>query len=231
MTSLPTGRRILVLDDAERNRGLTSAIFSSADSVDVEVLTACDPEQAREILSGAGADIFVTDVQISGVDFLVDVRAKYPDLPIIVLVGYTDGHLVTETQLGGIATTIIAEPFKQEDVVVAVRNILCDEAIMRAAQTLETHDETAPLSIALAEDDGDIPADIIDKVFDPFFTMDQDKGDTGLGLAICQETIRQGGGEITTQNARNAGAGFVVTVPQTQHSEAPVEAVTLAGGA
>ena len=151
MTASRRGRRVLVLDDEKRNRGLTPETFSSAD---IEVLTARDPEQARETLSAAGADVFVTDAQISDVDFLAAVREQAPDLPIIVMVGHSDGHLVTDTQLGTIATTILSEPLKQEDIVLAVRHTFLRRALASGAEAASIACNTKRPRVVLAEDDG-----------------------------------------------------------------------------
>jgi signal transduction histidine kinase len=57
-----------------------------------------------------------------------------------------------------------------------------------------------------------IPAELSERIFDPFLTTRQDSGGTGLGLYIVRETIRELGGEVTL--VRNQpGACFRVTLP------------------
>lgn len=53
-----------------------------------------------------------------------------------------------------------------------------------------------------------IPAELIDRVFEPFFTTRQDG--TGLGLAICAGIARQHGGTVTCQSEVGAGSTFQV---------------------
>ncbi|MBI5562780.1 MAG: PAS domain S-box protein [Deltaproteobacteria bacterium] len=74
------------------------------------------------------------------------------------------------------------------------------------------------LSYAVAEirDTGSgIPADIMDKIFDPFFSTKQKGGglNIGLGLSISQSIVKAHGGRIEVRNAPGAGASFKVWMP------------------
>lgn len=152
MTAPHTGRRILVLDDPKRNRGLTREVFSP---LGIDLVTARGSDHALQILSDQDVSVFVTDLQVAGVDFLTALRERLPDLPIIVMIGYNDRPLVAETNLGGLATTILAEPLTCEGIVVAVRDILLLNTISHAAQTLRKRVETCHPRVLLAEDDRD----------------------------------------------------------------------------
>lgn len=59
-----------------------------------------------------------------------------------------------------------------------------------------------------------IAKEIIDKIFDPFFsTKDVGKG-TGLGLSICQGIIEKHGGIITVQSEPYKGSAFTIQLPK-----------------
>jgi signal transduction histidine kinase len=67
-----------------------------------------------------------------------------------------------------------------------------------------------------------IPADILPRLFDPFYTTKADG--TGLGLTISAEIIRGLGGELTASNAASGGAVFRLSLPiATPGSAAPGE--------
>lgn len=66
------------------------------------------------------------------------------------------------------------------------------------------------LQIRFTDTGGGIPATLIDKVLDPYFTT-KDKG-TGLGLAFCDKIIRQHQGTFDFESS-HLGTTFLVTLP------------------
>jgi len=56
-----------------------------------------------------------------------------------------------------------------------------------------------------------IPADCLDRIFDPFYTT-KDSG-TGLGLSIAHTTVSKHGGHIEVASDRNSGTVFTVRLP------------------
>ena len=68
------------------------------------------------------------------------------------------------------------------------------------------------VQLTVADAAGGIPGEIIDQVFDSFFTTKSSDKGTGLGLSISRSLMREMGGDITVHNA-NGGAVFTVTLP------------------
>lgn len=64
-----------------------------------------------------------------------------------------------------------------------------------------------------------IPPDIIDKVFDPYFTTKT--GGTGLGLCASQSIIRRHGGIIRADSPAGGGAIFTLYLPATEKHPSP----------
>ncbi|MFT4106130.1 MAG: ATP-binding protein [Lacrimispora sp.] len=59
-----------------------------------------------------------------------------------------------------------------------------------------------------------IPAENMDKVFDPFFTTNRSGGGSGLGLSIIYNIVTaQLGGKITCESALGSGVVFYIKVP------------------
>ena len=67
------------------------------------------------------------------------------------------------------------------------------------------------LQIKVRDNGPGIREDILDRLFDPFFTT-RALG-TGLGLAVVAMTISNHGGEISVGNHPEGGAEFVINLP------------------
>ncbi len=65
--------------------------------------------------------------------------------------------------------------------------------------------------VVIADTGPGIPAQILDKIFTPFFTT-KAQG-TGLGLAICHKLIRQHGGYLTVSSEDAKGTEFTIRLP------------------
>ncbi|WP_208107336.1 MULTISPECIES: ATP-binding protein [Halomonas] len=66
-----------------------------------------------------------------------------------------------------------------------------------------------------------IPADELDKLFDPFFrSRSQGKGSNGLGLAIVQAVAKAHGGEAQALQPEHGGAEIIVYLPLTRRRPA-----------
>ena len=66
----------------------------------------------------------------------------------------------------------------------------------------------------LVEDWGaGIPEDQQSRIFDPFFTMREHQGHSGLGLAICRDIVQRHGGEIQVTSSVNEGTRVEVQLP------------------
>ena len=68
--------------------------------------------------------------------------------------------------------------------------------------------------IAIADTGPGIPAENLDRVFDPYFTTKD--GGTGLGLALTHKIIQDHHGSIRAESKAGLGAIFVITLPVTQ---------------
>jgi len=77
------------------------------------------------------------------------------------------------------------------------------------------------------EDSGTgIPTDIIDSIFDPYFTTKQPGEGTGLGLSVVHGIVKSYGGDIRVKSQLDAGTVFDMVLPATNDNSFTTEAVS-----
>ena len=69
------------------------------------------------------------------------------------------------------------------------------------------------VEISIRDNGTGIPPDVIDKIFNPFFTTKPTDQGTGLGLALSNDIVRQHGGEIRVNSEPGSHTEMVVTIP------------------
>ena len=81
----------------------------------------------------------------------------------------------------------------------------------RDAHRLEAGDEI--VQVVVADTGPGIPPELVEAVFDPFFTTRQPGEGTGLGLAIVASTVTEFGGRVEVTSANGGGAVFTLSFP------------------
>jgi signal transduction histidine kinase len=72
---------------------------------------------------------------------------------------------------------------------------------------------TKVVRISVADNGPGIPAEILDRVFDPFFSTKETGQGTGLGLAVSARLIEGMGGTIAVDSPEDGGVRFSVLLP------------------
>lgn len=96
--------------------------------------------------------------------------------------------------------------------------ILCGES----SNSLDEHMQR----VRILDNGAGIPADVLPKLFRPFFTTKANG--TGLGLAVVQKILLQHGGQAEARNRPEGGAEFIVTLPATRTLSQAVESKEVA---
>ncbi|HEX7652982.1 MAG TPA: HAMP domain-containing sensor histidine kinase, partial [Verrucomicrobiae bacterium] len=79
---------------------------------------------------------------------------------------------------------------------------------------VECMDNTAPLVKFTVKDNGPgIPAEVLPKIFQPYFTTKGPRQGTGLGLNIVQRLVKEGHGALHCQTQANQGTAFHIYLP------------------
>lgn len=70
------------------------------------------------------------------------------------------------------------------------------------------------IEIKVSDNGNGIPVEIIDKIFQPFFTTKPTGQGTGLGLSLSYDIIKKGhGGELKVETMENKGSVFTIILP------------------
>ncbi len=80
--------------------------------------------------------------------------------------------------------------------------------------TLRTWHEEPWIVIQVADDGPGMPAEVAERVFEPFFTTREDEGGVGLGLSVVYGIVERHGGTIALQTAPGEGCCFSLRFPR-----------------
>ena len=116
-------RRILVVDDEDEIRQSLRGVLSD-EGFTVE--EAGDGRRAFEMLSASRPDLVILDVwlpEIDGIALLEQIKARHPDLPVVIICGHANIEAaVRATRLG--AADFIEKPFSIEALLGSIERAL-----------------------------------------------------------------------------------------------------------
>jgi two-component system, NtrC family, sensor kinase len=69
------------------------------------------------------------------------------------------------------------------------------------------------IEIIVSDNGNGIPQNIVDKIFQPFFTTKPTGEGTGLGLSLSYDIVKAHGGEIKAETKENEGTEFIIQLP------------------
>ena len=69
------------------------------------------------------------------------------------------------------------------------------------------------VTITVSDNGNGIPQNIVDKIFQPFFTTKPTGEGTGLGLSLSYDIIKAHGGEINVESKEGEETKFIVRLP------------------
>ena len=69
------------------------------------------------------------------------------------------------------------------------------------------------IEISVTDNGNGIPQNIVDKIFQPFFTTKPTGSGTGLGLSLSYDIVKAHGGEIKVRSTEGQGTEFIIQLP------------------
>jgi two-component system invasion response regulator UvrY len=116
--------RIAIVDDHAMVRAGLRQFF--ADQIDFQVVAeAANGRDALDIVRQGGVDVIVLDISMpdqSGVDALAAIRARAPELPVLILSGFAEAHYATTLLRQG-ASGYLNKDCDPEEIVKAIRTV------------------------------------------------------------------------------------------------------------
>jgi len=111
---------------------------------------------------------------------------------------------------------VLADPDQMKEVFVNILINACEAVGEGGAITIEEEEETqallGPVAVIRIRDSGPgIPAELQEKVFEPFFSTKEEG--TGLGLSIAVRVVEQHGGRLAVKSEEGQGTTFIITLP------------------
>jgi signal transduction histidine kinase len=90
--------------------------------------------------------------------------------------------------------------------------------------TLTTRADGDGVAVEVVDTGKGIPAEVMPRIFDPFFSTKEIGKGTGLGLSISYKIVEQHGGRIDVESQVGAGTKFTVWLPLKPPAEAELAA-------
>jgi two-component system, NarL family, invasion response regulator UvrY len=116
--------RIAIVDDHAMVRAGLRQFF--ADQIDFQVVAeAATGRQAVDIVRKGEVDVIIMDISMpdqSGVDALAAIKARAPDLPVLILSGFPEAHYATTLLRQG-ASGYLNKDCDPEEIVKAIRTV------------------------------------------------------------------------------------------------------------
>jgi signal transduction histidine kinase len=111
---------------------------------------------------------------------------------------------------------VLADPDQMKEVFVNILINACEAVGEGGAITIEEREETqvplGPVAVIRIRDSGPgIPAELQEKVFEPFFSTKEEGA--GLGLSIAVRVVEQHGGRLAVKSEEGQGTTFIITLP------------------
>lgn len=128
--------RILIIDDEASLRQTLTRILQRAG---FEVTAAANGAEGFSLVSQHLFDLVYLDIRMpdmSGLELLKSIHAKYPDLPVILFTAQPDLHSAVEALRSG-ATDYLLKPLKPQAVVDRTNSILANQQTERRKRELQ----------------------------------------------------------------------------------------------
>ena len=150
----------------------------------------------------------------------VDINNVIKDITTFIMPTLTHNNIKLELKLGGKPSTIRADRYQLEQVFMNLLSNAIDAMPKGGRLTVETKfieensgDGNKYVSIIFSDTGDGIDGEDVKKIFEPFFSTKKDGARIGIGLAICQQIIKNHNGFIEVKSDVGRGTTFYIRLP------------------
>ncbi len=121
MTTSIDLKKILVVDDEAVIRDFLKEVLE-----DYQVTVVSDGDEAIAAMTKGPFDLVITDLRmprVSGEEVVRDAKTRYPQMPVIVISGYSSLYTVSQSVSNG-ACAVLAKPFSIKELLLTVNSAL-----------------------------------------------------------------------------------------------------------
>lgn len=156
----------------------------------------------------------------------VDLNRVATDVAALTRAEFESRGLVTVLDLASPSPSVLADPVEFEQIIYNLATNAADacEPAGKGTIRIRTFSGNGKVGLEIRDDGPGFAADVLARVFEPFFTSKPDG--MGLGLALCQRLVEKIGGQITASNHLEGGAVLTVLLPPSRAVTAPDQLAT-----
>lgn len=98
------------------------------------------------------------------------------------------------------------------NIVLNAIDVMPEGGSLRVSSSSRRYRSRRAVEVAIADTGTGIPEEVLEKIYDPFFTT-RGSGGTGLGLSITLQIVKEHGGRIYVRNRPQGGTIFRISFP------------------
>jgi PAS domain S-box-containing protein len=146
-----------------------------------------------------------------------DINAVINDVLALLEHQFKTGRIQVRKEFADVAPIVQGVEYKLQQVFLNLFMNARDAMPRGGWLTISTRSERDAAVVEIADTGSGIPAEVLSRIYDPFFTTKEIGKGTGLGLSITYGIVQEHGGTITCDSQAGQGTRFTLRLPLAVH--------------
>ena len=142
-----------------------------------------------------------------------DINAVINDVLSLLEHQFRTGSIQVRKEMAAVSPTVQGVEHKLQQVFLNLFLNARDAMPKGGWLTIATREEAGGAVVEIADTGSGIPAELLSRIYDPFFTTKEIGKGTGLGLSITYGIVQEHGGTITCDSQVGQGTRFTIRLP------------------